>query len=90
LHDGGNILEERKTLNNKKLMDAKLSAAQLMELENKHGSKQTGLKMKSTNTTCNFDTRPKIAIKGVITNSLGIKNCSNNSLWMLRQTKRRL
>ncbi len=36
--DGGNILEERKTLNNKKLMDAKLSAAQLMELENKHGA----------------------------------------------------
>ena len=38
MYDGGNILEERKTLNNKKLMDAKLSAAQLMELENKHGA----------------------------------------------------
>ena len=38
MHDGGNILEERKTLNDKKLMDAKLSAAQLMELENKHGA----------------------------------------------------
>ena len=39
MYDGGNILEERKTLNNKKLMDAKLSAAQLMELENKHGAR---------------------------------------------------